>query len=74
MRAKTADNRKLKRLAKEYADAWEQLKHLEHVWGSERDMIACGREYYRKARKKLHDAIDSLTILTLGPSAVETYP
>ncbi len=70
MGAKTADNRRLKRLAKEYADAcvdfsWEG-------YSSPEDLNA--RQRLREARKRLHNAIDSLTILSFGPKAIEGYP
>ncbi len=87
MRAKTAaeqsigttsDNRRLKRLAREYAVA------AMNVWNDGVGEIENGartwypsveaREKYRKARKRLHDAIDSLTIISLGPQAIEEYP
>ncbi len=74
----TSDNRRLKKLAREYAVAamnvWNdgvgEIENGARTWNPSIE----ARQKYRDARKRLHDAIDSLTILVFGPQAIENYP
>lgn len=67
MRAKTAEGRRLKRLATAYANAF-----ADWTWGGGGDPedIPEVEERLKKARRKLFDAIDSLTSIDLTPRIV----
>lgn len=68
MRARTTEGKRLKRLAKEYADAWADLSWIGGADPRDHNAI---RKAYKKAREKLHKAIDEVTSLDLTPRVVE---
>ena len=75
MKATTSDNRKLKRLAAQYAEAYHQSwmflqtgRRVELTTATRKK--AC-RDACAKARRKLHEAIDALTTVDFTPRAVD---
>lgn len=51
------DVRRLKRLAKEYADWWVEMSWIGSRHPDEHEEVVTA---YRRARKRLHDALDAL--------------
>jgi hypothetical protein len=75
MKATTSDNRKLKRLATQYAEAyhlaWMALQAGKRVELPRNARKKACQDAYKKARQKLHEAIDALTTVDFTPRAVE---
>ena len=65
MRAKTSANRRLKRLAREYAQTFLDL-HM--VDSSDYDFV---RDKYYRLKKNLYKTIDELTSIDLTPRALD---
>lgn len=67
MKAKTTDGARLKRLAKAYADEWANLSWISSCHPDDHAGI---RARYKRARQRLHRAIDELTSINLAPRSV----
>ena len=68
MKAKTLVGRRLKRLANDFANACVDLSWLGCTHPEEHDEI---RQRHRKARRRLHAAIDELTSMDITPRTVD---